>query len=468
MTKDEAQRRRWTFYEAVRFASKTSSVMRALLLQGLALFFLFTVAHAGSVSPGRQSGVDSVPESLISLDWDDGPAHAIVVEKHSQTLSVYECQDGFTLKHRFPCSTGEVPGNKEKSGDRKTPEGIYFITKAFKKRELSPIYGNRAFVMDYPNLLDRRHGRAGNNIWLHGTNKSLKPRDSNGCVVVENGHIDTLAPYIRLNRTPVIIEQRLHMLSPESHAANRKGVTELLEGWKSAFTTGDKVKYCDSYSEPSAGIDRLWEAWDAIRTPWQKARIAFGMGLRNVTITMGNPCVVVLFDQVLHLGRHAMTVGTKKLFLEQDENTWKIVEEVYQPSATKPEANHLMAASLARLDRLQKDYKAVAEVIAEWAEAWSSKDIARYRACYADDFYARRMDLAAWIRYKERLNKRYDSIRVLIEDLDICQKSNQSTATFVQRYRSSGNQSVGMKRLRLKRVGGLWKIYREAWHKIRE
>jgi hypothetical protein len=74
------------------------------------------------------------------------------------------------------------------------------------------------------------------------------------------------------------------------------------------------------------------------------------------------------------------------------------------------------------------------------------------------------MDLSAWIRCKENLNKRYASIHVSIEDLDIRENLDRVTATFVQRYRSSGLKSVGMKTLYLKRVGGAWKIHREMWH----
>jgi hypothetical protein len=389
-----------------------------------------------------------------------------VVEKASQILSVYECNDGFKLKHRFPCSTGEAAGKKEKAGDRKTPEGIYFFTKAFEKKYLSSTYGNGAFVMDYPNLLDRRHNRNGYNIWLHGTNKPLKPRDSNGCVAVHNGNIDILARYIKLNRTPIIIKEKLRMVSPEPLVREQERLIAFLERWKNAFTSGDKAEYDSHYSEPSGDRDRLWAEWNPIRAGWNESGLPFEMSLKNATLARSNPCVVALFDQVIELDRHVTGVGTKKLFLEPYEETWKIVGEEYQPGTFDSEGGHPLQASLVRLDRLQKDHKEVAKLITEWADAWSAKDIDRYRACYADDFYARRMDIDSWIRYKRRLNKRYDFIKVGIEDLEISQSSDRKTATFLQRYASNVNHSVGVKRLSLKRIGGVWKIYRETWHKI--
>ncbi len=413
----------------------------------------------------KKAGGDLIPESLIHLGFSNNPGHALVVEMESQTIKVYECKDGFTLKHSFPCSTGKVPGKKEKTGDQKTPEGVYFFTKTFKKRYLSPTYGNMAFVMDYPNLLDSKSGRNGDNIWLHGTNKPLKPRDTNGCVTVANGNIDILARYIQLNRTPIIIKKKLSMVSVDSNASALNGLLMFLENWKTAFIKGDKKNYSACYGLPSDSFDELWKTWEAMHTVWQNAKTPFRMNFKDMVIARANPCIVVLFNQVLHLDHHTTTVGAKKLFLKQSRDTWKIVAETYQPTELVNGIKKPLVASLVRLDQLREGHKAVAGLVTEWAKAWSSKDIKQYETCYAKDFRAKGMDLKAWIRYKRRLNKRYDWIRVSVEDLKVCQDGARSTATFLQRYNSNVLHSEGIKRLRLKLVNGLWKIRRETWYK---
>jgi ketosteroid isomerase-like protein len=283
---------------------------------------------------------------------------------------------------------------------------------------------------------------------------------------MNNDDLKRLAQYIRLNRTPIIVKQKLDMVPAERRVADKKGLASFLEDWETAFVTGDRAKYSTCYSEPSGDLDALWRVWDRIRTTWQRAQIPFDMELRNLTLLRGNPCAVVLFDQVIHLDRQVSTVGTKKLFLEKNGKTWKIVGEVCQPNDSDHGGNRLLVTALNRLDRLRRDHRAISDLIAEWADAWSSKDIRRYRACYNPDFRAGGMDLRAWIRYKERLNRRYDSIQVCIEDLKIQQGPERSTATFLQRYDSSGHQSVGIKRLRLKRIGEAWKIYRETYHRV--
>lgn len=184
------------FLDMTPLPTSTSRVFRAILVfvcQYFLIFTLFPLGLASGASEQHPSLAKLIPDSLISLGSEDGRACAILVEKDSQSLMVYEHKDTFSLKHEFPCSTGEVAGKKQNSGDRKTPEGVYFLTKAFEKRYLSVTYGNRAFVMDYPNLLDRKFGRGGYNIWLHGSNKPIKSRDSNGCVVMANDDLEMLA-----------------------------------------------------------------------------------------------------------------------------------------------------------------------------------------------------------------------------------------------------------------------------------
>ena len=446
--------------------SRISGTVQILVCYSLLLFALFPVVLAPGAVEQHPPQAAHVPDSLISFSPEDGPAYAILVEKDTQRVMVYEYEDTFHLKYQFSCSTGEVAGNKEKSGDRKTPEGIYFFTNAFDKKYLAPTYGSKAFVMDYPNLLDRKFNRGGYNIWLHGSNKPIRSRDSNGCVVMNNADLKRLAECVQLNRTPIIIKKKFNMVPADSQLADKKSLMNLLEGWQAAFVTGDRAGYNTYYDEVSEDLDTLWRLWDRLRPTWQRAKISFEMRLQNVTLLRGNPSAVALFDQVIQMDRHVKTVGTKKLFLEKHGKTWKIIDEVYQPGDSDQGANGSLVLALNRLDRVRTAPTAIANLVAEWADAWSSKDVQRYRACYAPDFRARGMDLRGWIRYKEKLNRRYDSIRVSIEDLEIEQGVDRSTATFLQRYASSRHQSAGMKRLRLKCIGEEWKIYRETWHNV--
>ena len=147
-----------------------------------------------SLPPAGMAAGQPVPDNFVHLDTDPQEKnHVIIVDKAAQEVLVYAGNGQWRLIRRFPCSTGENKGPKQSDGDKKTPEGIYFCTHHYARKDLTPIYGNHAFPLDYPNALDRQAGKGGDAIWIHGTNKTLQTRDSNGCVVLADDDIEQLA-----------------------------------------------------------------------------------------------------------------------------------------------------------------------------------------------------------------------------------------------------------------------------------
>jgi murein L,D-transpeptidase YafK len=440
----------------------------AVILVSMCLLVLTGVPRLSSARGEDVPQHPLIPDSLIGLSSDNGPAYAIVVEKETQTLTLYQFNGTFSLKYRFPCSTGEVTGEKLVSGDRKTPEGVYFFTKRFSSKHLAPIYGSGAFVMDYPNFMDRRHKRSGNSIWLHGSDKPIKPRDSNGCVVLNNDDLDVVARHIELNRTPIVVVKKIKMVTPQTQVPMRKSLAHFLDDWKDALLKGDLDTFTACYGRPHGNPDVIKEAWNHIQTAREGSETPLDVQFENVSLLRGNSDVVVLYDLVMHLDRGVTPVGTKKLFLEKQGNAWKILQEQYQPPDQQFVGGTPLIAALNDFKRLFADRVVLAKLVSEWVDAWSSKDIERYRAFYAPDFQGGGLDLDAWIRNKERLNRLYDSIQVTVEDLSIELKGDKSKLTFLQRYNATGYQAVGMKYLEMKRIGGKWKIYREYWEKLNE
>ncbi len=191
----------------------------------ISLCFFFSLLAAQwdgfSVSFATKPPTEKVPSPL--LKWPEkGSEYAILVDKSQQKVFVYHRDNPYKPHRIYTCSTGENQGPKLRENDRKTPEGVYFFVRAFDKRELLPIYGSRAYALDYPNVIDRREGKNGHGIWFHGLNKPLKPRDTNGCVALENPDIDDLANFIRIDDTPVIVSEKIEMLAPRKWKKNGK------------------------------------------------------------------------------------------------------------------------------------------------------------------------------------------------------------------------------------------------------
>lgn len=180
-----------------------------------------------------------------------GPFKMVLVDKSKHQLHVAEYQpENFKIIKTYHCTTGKVEGDKMVEKDLKTPEGVYF----FKSRHMPPAlkkkFGNMAIYVDYPNPVDRQHGKTGYDIMLHATDDPSRLKrdlDSEGCVVVDNHEIEEISPHVYLNLTPLIIYQEM---KPEylKEGSNAE-VHAAFEKWFKAWENKDLETYIGSYTE---------------------------------------------------------------------------------------------------------------------------------------------------------------------------------------------------------------------------
>ena len=72
-------------------------------------------------------------------------------------------------------SVGRLGIEKSTEGDQRTPLGVYYITSRLDGHQLTDFYGSGALLLNYPNEYDRRQGRTGGGIWLHGVPATVTP-----------------------------------------------------------------------------------------------------------------------------------------------------------------------------------------------------------------------------------------------------------------------------------------------------
>jgi len=162
----------------------------------------------GSPRPSRQdAAADFVPPIALTPE----APYALVVEKHTQTARLYERDgSGLRLVQTYPCTTGQETGRKRRRDDRRTPDGVYFVTDLLPGDQLPDIYGRLALPLSYPNLWDRREHRGGYGIWLHGSDRlgsPFTPRETRGCVLLRNEDLSELARLVTPEITPVLIQE---------------------------------------------------------------------------------------------------------------------------------------------------------------------------------------------------------------------------------------------------------------------
>jgi len=121
-------------------------------------------------------------------------------------------------------------------------------------------------------------------------------------------------------------------------------------------------------------------------------------------------------------------------------------------NAAEKSVNDRQAAALAQLER----------ATANWAAAWSRKDVPAYLAFYARGFQPPAgLSRIEWEKQRnERLN-RPGSIKVAIDDLKVVADGDGWRVTFRQHYRATGLESTATKSMRWVHEGGRWLIQAE-------
>lgn len=159
-----------------------------------------------------------VPSSIVRLAPTQ--RHALVVDIGENRLYVYR-NDGGEPRYvtDYYVTTGRDGASKSEEGDARTPVGVYQIVSTIDRRKLADFYGSGAFPLSYPNEWDKKLGRQGHGIWLHGVPHdaySRPPRASNGCVVLANRDLDSLAKLLEIGSTPVVIAEHVEWKSRDT------------------------------------------------------------------------------------------------------------------------------------------------------------------------------------------------------------------------------------------------------------
>src|SRR5699024_3417739 len=172
--------------------------------------------------------------------------HVLLADLSHNRLYLFANDNGLPhLLGDFYATIGSNGLDKYSAGDMRTPIGIYRITGFHDGAELPDRYGAGAFPLDYPYALDRRDGRTGHGIWLHGvprTTFARPPRASDGCVAAANDIILWLRDYIDPGQTPIILTHDLQWLSRDQAPARRASAEAALHDWIESWEALDKER----------------------------------------------------------------------------------------------------------------------------------------------------------------------------------------------------------------------------------
>ena len=254
------------------------------------------------------AGLLCTPEARAWEAVTDGlpDQQVVAVDKSRQRFFLLE---GGSVRD-YLCTTGQAQGDKQVRGDLKTPEGVYFVVRKRTERLDFQEYGGEAYILDYPNPVDRLRGKTGSGIWIHSRGRAITPFESRGCVVLNLKDIAEVGP--RLKRgTPVLIGER-------AETAPRKDTVREVEkrthDWREAWKRGDAA---DGFftAERAAPLRRM-------ERPGSSARVTFG----TVRVLEGPGYVVSWFAQRVTQPDGGVQAGIRRLYWEkQDDGEYRIV-----------------------------------------------------------------------------------------------------------------------------------------------
>ena len=271
----------------------------------------------------------SLPAQFISLP--STTRHAIAVDASRSRLYLFQNgPDGLRLIADHYASIGKLGPEKSFEGDQRTPLGVYYITSRLDARQLTDFYGAGALPLNYPNEYDRRLGRTGSGIWLHGVpsdSYARSPESTDGCVALANPELQSILDQVQPRTTPVVIARSLQWVTPTKVEPQRRSLQNMIEGWRVARASGDIGRVMSFYSPQFSSGKQDFTRWrQSVERDVSQLR-GKAIELKDLAI-LGwqdkGDILVVTFGEVAEGQR---TGAVKRQYWGKEGGLWKIFYE---------------------------------------------------------------------------------------------------------------------------------------------
>ncbi len=297
-------------------------------------------AKARLVRFQHERPVGRVPRYLLQLQPQQ--KYAFVVDTSKYTLYVFENVNGAPRYIAdYYTSIGKNGIDKFREGDKKTPLGVYHVTSSLPRDRLNVLYGDKkselygtgAYPINYPNEWDRRQGRNGHGIWLHGVpfdTYSRPPRSSDGCVALTNEDLERIGRSVQVGLTPVIISNDVEWVTPDASTALRKELAHEFEGWRADWESLDTEKYLKRYSANFFSGKQDIADWSDHKRKVNDRKSWIKVKVDKVSMFLypgsRNDLAVVTFEQD-YASSNLTQKSRKRQYWIKEGQSWKIIYE---------------------------------------------------------------------------------------------------------------------------------------------
>lgn len=272
-----------------------------------------------------------VPRYLLQLP--EQQKYALVVDSANSTLFVFENDAGIPrYVADYYVTIGKNGMEKLREGDKRTPMGVYHVTSKMAREKLTDFYGSGAFPINYPNEWDRKLGRNGYGIWLHGTPRdtySRPPRASDGCIVLSNEDLLTLERHLQIGSTPVVIADSLQWVRPEELRDLRRELAETIERWRKDWESRDTEVYLRHYTSSFSAEKMNFAQWAAQKRQVNASKSWIKVELKDMSLLLypGKQEVAVATFEQHYESSNLSNRMKKRQYWIKEAGRWRIAYE---------------------------------------------------------------------------------------------------------------------------------------------
>lgn len=282
-------------------------------------------------SNGTDAPPGLIPDAVLHLDPSIEGVLVADLERRRLYLLAHDGQ--LRVLRQMYASIGKNGIGKQLRGDERTPVGIYQIERYLEDAALPELYGSGAYPVNYPNSWDRRLGRGGDGIWIHGVPRdqfSRPPQSSEGCVAIGNADLDSLRAFVTPGQVPVIFTDQLRWVSPAAQAQAADAFLPTLEAWRAAWSRRDTAAYLSFYAEDfrSGGMDRA--AFAAHKHQVNTAKKFIDVQISQINLfryPADVPLLLAEFVQEYRSDNYQETERKQQFWQQQADGQWLIVQE---------------------------------------------------------------------------------------------------------------------------------------------
>ncbi len=271
------------------------------------------------------------PEPIWQLDRSQ--PYVVLVDADKSRLFVYKNENGAPKYDAdFYVTIGKNGSEKKYAGDKRTPLGVYFTSTKLPQK-LADMYGDAAYPLSYPNEWDKRQGKTGSGIWLHGTSHdtySRAPQSSDGCVVLSNQDLNTLSPILQQGNVPIIVAKGIEWLGANQMPKDRQALLDALENWRKDWESQETQAYLNHYASSFSNGSLDFNHWAEEKRRIQANKPSVDIKLSNVSVlrypNSPLPMAVVTFNQTFRSNALDSQMRKRQYWVFENQQ-WKIIYE---------------------------------------------------------------------------------------------------------------------------------------------